>query len=156
MSMVTSYTRPFHSSRIYRSQIRAFRSSTRRNADVSTDLLATKIDKLESDFSSLKADIKEQLAGYALSHKNQLSDMALDQEAQFSRFYSRCFFGVMGLTILLVGSSWILPMNETTRLDAEIKRRAIVQYGEKNEPMDLNSLIERSVLEGMKKASEGK
>ena len=30
-----------------------------------------------------------------------------------------------------IGSSWILPMNESTRLDTEIKRRAIVQEGVK-------------------------
>ena len=33
----------------------------------------------------------------------------------------------MGVTILLIGSSWILPIMESNRLDTEIKRRAMIQ-----------------------------
>ena len=36
---------------------------------------------------------------------------------------------VVGIAMLLVGSAWILPMNETERLDAEVKKRAIIQDG---------------------------
>jgi hypothetical protein len=90
--------------------------------------------------------VKEQLAGYALNHEKQFSQYALNQEKQFSQFYFRSLYGVsltpyiyyipvsnevkvLGVAILLVGSSWILPMNESTRLDAEIKRRTIVRDG---------------------------
>ena len=69
---------------------------------------------------------------------------AQNQDKQFAQFYFRSLSGVsltpyyvpisnevkvLGLAILLVGSSWILPMNESKRLDAEIKRRTIIQGG---------------------------
>ena len=62
----------------------------------------------------------------------------------------------MGIAILLVGSSWILPMNESTRLDSEIKRRAIIQEGV--ETMLLDSRIKRRAIaqEDMEKASKEK
>jgi len=39
---------------------------------------------------------------------------------------------VLGVAILLVGSSWILPMNEKTRLESEIMRRAAIRDGMDN------------------------
>lgn len=35
----------------------------------------------------------------------------------------------MGVTMLLIGSSWFLSIMESKRLDAEIERRAIAQIG---------------------------
>jgi hypothetical protein len=87
--------------------------------------------------------MREQLAGYALVTEKQLSQYALNQEKQFSQSYFRALYGVsitlyiyyigsnefkaLGISVLLVGSSWILPMNESNRLDIEIKRRAIIR-----------------------------
>ena len=193
-------TRLFHSSKIYRSQIRTFRSSTRKlpltaliaktlttlglNTNEFTDIFATKIDKLKADVDGLKGDVntlkqdvsalktdikelrhnmKEQLARCVLNQEKLFSQHALNQEKlfsqhafnqerlfsqltlnqgeQLSQLYWRSFFGVsltfiyhilvsnevkvLGIAILFIGSSWILPMVESNRLDDEIMRRRI-------------------------------
>lgn len=130
---VPRYARLFHFSQIHRSQIRTFRSSTRLNTNEYTDVFATKINKVEADVSALKTDIKkleysmkEQLAGYALNQQKQLSQHAHNQVKQSSELIYRSIWGVLGFTMLLVGGSCILPIIESKRLDAEIKRRTIV------------------------------
>jgi hypothetical protein len=35
----------------------------------------------------------------------------------------------MGIAALLIGSAWVLPAKENERLDAEIKKRAIIRGG---------------------------
>ena len=36
---------------------------------------------------------------------------------------------ILGIAVLLVGGSVIMPWNESRRLDLEIKRRAIIEEG---------------------------
>ena len=66
----------------------------------------------------------------------------------------------MGLAILLVGSSLVMPLNESRRLDSEIKRRAVVREGSETliESMRLDSEIKRRAIvqEDAGKASKGK
>ena len=66
----------------------------------------------------------------------------------------------MGLTILLVGSSLIVPMNESQRLDSEVKRCAIVREGSDRviESMRLDSEFKRRAIaqEDVEKAPKGK
>ena len=36
---------------------------------------------------------------------------------------------IVSIVGLLIGSAWILPVKETERLDAEVKKRAIIRDG---------------------------
>ena len=36
---------------------------------------------------------------------------------------------IVGIAALLIGSAWVMPVKENERLDAEIKKRAIVTDG---------------------------
>lgn len=109
--------------------------------------------------------MKEELAGYALNQEKQFSQYAVNQEKQlaqhaqsqdkqFAQFYLRSLYGVLGVAILLVGSSWILPMNETKRLEAEIMRRVVIREGMEN----VTELIRgRTIVpEGVEKEPKGK
>ena len=96
-------THLFHS-QIHRSQIRTFRSSTRKlpltaliaktltslglNTNEFTDVFATKIDKLKADVDGLKGDVsalKTDIRELGHSMKEQLSRCVLNQEKLFSQ-----------------------------------------------------------------------
>jgi hypothetical protein len=36
---------------------------------------------------------------------------------------------IVGMAALLIGSAWVLPVRENERLDAQVKKRAIIRSG---------------------------
>jgi len=131
--------------------------------------------KQEKQFSQYALNQEKQFSQYAVNQEKQLAQHAQSQDKQFSQFYLRSLYGVsltlycipvsnevkvLGVAILLVGSSWILPMNEATRLEAEIMRRVIIREGMGNmtEIMHLDSKTKgrANVPEDVEKESEGK
>ncbi|KAJ9157690.1 hypothetical protein NKR23_g125 [Pleurostoma richardsiae] len=87
-----------------------------------------KVDKLDHKVAELSGKIEKfdsQIDGLCRLVKG----FAADQQRQFSQFYMQGFFGIVAISMCLVGSAWVLPEVEARYLDIEIKRRAIMRDG---------------------------
>jgi len=97
------------------------------------DILGTKFESSQKEmahkFEILGTKFESGQKEMASKFENKLSSVSNDQQKQFSNFYARSFFGIVGIAAILIGSAWILPMKETERLDAEVKKRAIIRDG---------------------------
>jgi len=91
--------------------------------------IRTDVKDIRTDVREIRTEMKSGFVQATAEQQKMLSQFAAEQQRTFTQFYVRVLFALVGVSAVLVNSALIMPKTEASRIDNEIRRRALIRAG---------------------------